>query len=90
MSRVSLEDIPQVQERIDTVVLAGVTNLDSVATRELRVGVGAFPMDWSYESRFRNRYLTIDPVPAYLLCPKTFTWWSVPYEHQHCSEDPEA
>jgi len=43
---------------------------------------------WSCESRFRNRYLTFDPVPVYLRCPRKFAWWAVPYEHQHCSENP--
>jgi len=61
---------------------------ESKASPELHVGEELFPTDWSCESRFEGRYLTFDPVPVYLRCPKTFTWWSNPYEHQHCDENP--
>jgi len=54
----------------------------------LSVGEEMFPTDWNCESRFSDRYLTFDPVPVYLRCPKTFTWWSNPYRHETCEEDP--
>jgi len=61
---------------------------ESKASPELHVGEELFPTDWTCESRFEGRYLTFDPVPVYLRCPRTFTWWSNPYEHQHCDENP--
>ena len=61
---------------------------ESKSMPELDVGEDLFPTDWSCESRFRNRYLTFDPVPVYLRCPRNFAWWAVPYEHQQCSENP--
>ncbi|MFC1888609.1 hypothetical protein ACFL4G_02520 [Thermodesulfobacteriota bacterium] len=61
---------------------------ESKASPELHVGEDEFPTDCNCESRFEGRYLTFDPVPVYLRCPATFTWWSNPYSHQHCDENP--
>lgn len=51
-------------------------------------GEDMFPTDYDCESRFEGSYLTFDPVPVYLRCPGTFTWWSNPYSHWHCTENP--
>jgi len=61
---------------------------ESKSTPSLEVGEETFPTDPDCESRFDDRYLTFDPVPVYLRCPSTFTWWRNPYEHQSCEEDP--
>jgi len=61
---------------------------ESKAQPTLHVGEEEFPTDWSCESRFDDRFLTFDPIPVYLRCPHTFTWWSNPYEHEHCDENP--
>jgi len=60
---------------------------ESKAMPTLHIGEDEFPTDWNCESRFEGNYLTYEPVPVYLRCPATFTWWGNPYRHQHCDEN---
>ena len=61
---------------------------ESKASPEIHIGEDEFPTDFTCESRFEGRFLTFDPVPVYQRCPGTYTWWSNPYRHQNCSENP--
>jgi len=54
---------------------------------DLEVGEELYPTDMTCESRFDGEYLTFDPVPVHQRCPRTFTWWANPYEHQSCTAD---
>jgi len=61
---------------------------ESKARPELHVGEDLFPTDLSCESRFDGVFLTHDAVPVWERCPRNFTWWAIPYEHQDCTADP--
>ncbi|MBZ0272523.1 hypothetical protein K8I61_10830 [bacterium] len=63
---------------------------ESKAQPEIHVGEAEYPTDFTCESRFDGEYLTFDPVPVHQRCPKTFTWWSNPYEHQDCTANPRS